>query len=265
MGASSLGSDIGGGKFRDHLGNTFVDLEQGYYDWLPAEWRVAPKCHVDYGVNICLPLEGLPIAAFVFDLGFDGIAIKDIAIRDNRNLISNFWGWPSSSIWQKLWIKVVNLLRSESGKASNRNNQLVLVGNIQGMKPTQKYVAARMRFQPFNYLDDIFAGEIGISIRDGALKAFGPLRKGKLDAFGLRGFVANHSEHEQIQSGSHVVNCITNSECEIVWNCRLGFDTNNALTELWIMLNNEMHRLPADVVSELPMNVTDVILGPLDF
>ena len=261
MGVSGLGPDIIVRQIVDDFGNIFAEIKQGENDILAAEWLPFVKHYMGDGLNFCLPLEGLPAAVWIGHFGLNRVAVNNAVVRNNHD--SGVRRDGRCSI-EQFGVECIEVLKLESGKACDGNDELVLVANVQDMQSAESFIPARIRLKLFNPPEDICASEVGISIRDGALKSIGPVCEGKLHAFGSRSFVSDHSKHKNVESGAQIVDGISNRERDIVRNGLVGFDAHNALVELWVVLNDQAHWSFSDIHTELPVNIADVILGPFD-
>jgi hypothetical protein len=68
-----------------------------------------------------------------------------------------------------------------------------------------------------------------------------------------------------VQGGAKVVDSIAEDESEMIWDGMLGLDVNQSLRGIFALPNSKLERLCLKVFGYLPVQVQDVVLGPLNF
>lgn len=223
----------------------------------PAQGLVRPEHNLGNHINgfaVCRPciVDGCPglnsprCDAIVFtDIGEGRFLNNQVGRRRCLDLIS--------------YIKIV-----ESEQGPDGDDELMLVGNIELMKRVEYVVPARIRLQSAEFLDDFFAGELYLSMRERTFKTVRLSAKRKLDVPGTgRIEWADDIPRQMIQRGSQIVNCIANDEGEMWWNGRIYVNAQGAHAGVGIILD-EKFRLgfPVELLGER-YKILDVMLGPL--
>ena len=147
------------------------------------------------------------------------------------------------------------------------NDKPVLIGYVQGVDSVELFVPARIRLEVVDFLDDLFAGEVYLSCLNGSTKTLRRFAEWKLDRAPLSGcfaFIANHLKDEQIEGGSQVVDGIANDQGDCIWHGYLGFDRVGNLAGLAVKATKNSQGMLGRVGINLPVEVDDVMLGPLN-
>jgi hypothetical protein len=144
------------------------------------------------------------------------------------------------------------------------HDELVLVGNIESMKVVEKIVPARIRFQFAEFLDDLFAGDLYLSLREKTFKTLRFSAEGKHDVLGTRRIEwRNNVPREVIERRPKVMNGVPDDERIRFGNGCVYIDAQGALTGLSVVKDVHLAaNFPVEIVA-LGIQVFDVMLGPL--
>lgn len=151
-----------------------------------------------------------------------------------------------------------------TSSGGNRDDELVLVCDVEGMKTTQPDIPAYVRFERLDFSDNLFSGELCFSTLHGAYKAVLPFGERKLDVFGLLRPMPDHAKDENIQRAAKIVNSISDGEGEPIWDGQLLFDEMGFLVGARIPFGHKAKGFLRQVNVDLPVKVIDVILCPSD-
>lgn len=147
------------------------------------------------------------------------------------------------------------------------DNKFVLVGNVQGVDAIDEIVPSRLCVEGYNSIDDVFAGPLYLSTHNGGAKSLVThclCGEGVLNVFGSLGQMSNHFPDNMVQSGSEIVGGISNDEGELWRNGYLGFQYGRGPVAVFYPDEYEFKRLLGEVVGDLPIEIVDVMFGPLD-
>jgi hypothetical protein len=143
---------------------------------------------------------------------------------------------------------------------------MVLVALVHGLDGMEVFVPARIRLECVDLVDDVFRGQVHLSGINGATKTLRRLGEGEADAVGTWCLVADHPVTEVVKGCPEVVDRIADGQREGgFWNGWIGMDVNHALRGVLILADSEVERAVRKILPDLPVQVIDVLLGPLDF
>lgn len=152
----------------------------------------------------------------------------------------------------------------EGNLTPNGQDELMLVGNIELMKSVEYVIPARIRLQSAEFLDDFFAGELYLSMRERTFKTVRLSAKRKLHVSGAgRVEGTDNVPRQVIQSRPQIMNCIADDEGEIWWNGRIYVNAQGAHAGVGIILDEEFCLgFPIELIGAR-YEIFDVMLGPL--
>jgi hypothetical protein len=146
------------------------------------------------------------------------------------------------------------------------DDEMVLVAFVENLDGIEIKLPARIRCEVDYLVDDLFRGEVHLSCRDGTTKTLtSTLGEGEANARRVLCLVAHHPEAEMVKRGSEIVDGISQNESEVFWDGMLGLDVNQSLRGVFALPDSKLERLCRKVFGDLPVQVQDVIAGPLDF
>lgn len=149
---------------------------------------------------------------------------------------------------------------------SHGHDEMVLVAFVENLDGIEIKLPARIRLEVMYLVDDLFGGEVHLSCRDGTTKTLtASLGEGEANASRVLCLVAHHPEAKVVQGGAKVVDSIAEDESEMIWDGMLGLDVNQSLRGIFALPNSKLERLCLKVFGYLPVQVQDVVLGPLNF
>lgn len=149
---------------------------------------------------------------------------------------------------------------SEDGSLAAQDQEPVLVLHIKGMDQRQAGVPSVVRLEVGYGFDDLFAGDLYLSILDGRYKSLRLFREGKMD---LRFDMPRHSKEGLIERRAEIVDGIPDDEREGWRDGILYFDNVGQLSGLAVAA---LHQSEGPVRKEgfdLGIEVVDVMTGPL--
>ena len=141
----------------------------------------------------------------------------------------------------------------------------MLVDIIEFMDSPEDWVPIRASIESFDYTEDLFSGEIYLSATQGVVKSLIVHRfpgEGILDVGIVSDLRGQHHPNGVIQSGSEIVGSISDDHGKPAWD---GFLVMDAHARVWAgLLENDLDRLAAQIGCYPPVQVVDVIFGPLN-
>ena len=158
----------------------------------------------------------------------------------------------------------LNVLSRNIGNISDGKDQLVLVCYVERVNPIEQLIPARIWLERIYHVDDLFAGDLYLSIRDGAFKGFRSSAEGELNSLGALCFVASHCENQKIKRGPQVMDRVSDNQSEAIWDGFIAYDFEGSLCSLWVNANNDFERAARQKGVDLPVQIIDVVLGPFN-
>lgn len=153
---------------------------------------------------------------------------------------------------------------TEDCDASRSQNKVVLVAQVEKVDTVKRIIPARIRFERVYRSDDVFSGDLYLSIRNGATQPLCRAGKGEKNSLWSWSVIANHTVGKEIEGGFEIVNGIPDNQGEVFWDGFLGFDDKNTLGALWINFVHQHEGCISDECFNLPMQIVDVMFGPLN-
>ena len=142
-----------------------------------------------------------------------------------------------------------------------RNDESVLVDIIQLMQCKQIPVPSRIRARHCKYFDDLWSGQIYMSLRDGLHKSARVFGKWILDPIWAgRIMRGNKFPNGMIKGTPQVVDCIAGDQPETIWDGFVACDADGALAALFIVMDDNFPVL-SEETRGLRLKVVDVMLG----
>lgn len=152
----------------------------------------------------------------------------------------------------------------EDGDASGSQNKVVLIAQVEEVDAIKRIIPTRVRFERVYRSDDVFSGDLYLSIRNGATQPLCRAGKGEKNSLWFWSAITNHTVGEEIKGGFEIVNGIPDNQGEVVWDGFLGFDDKGTLGTLWINFVHQDKRCTGDECFNFPMQIVDVMFGPLN-
>lgn len=237
-------------KIIDDLADKYRHVFQDGPDGAPCEGLTFPKDYLNNRINI---------------LGLFLISDRQgriIGPYGQAVIFENVKGLPLNNDIGRVGIEIANRQSVEGHDGTDGDNEFMLIGDIENMKPVKQVVAAKVRFKIAEFLCDFFAGDLYLSIRENALKANRFPAKGELNLIGLGPKWAQDVPSQMIERASEIVNRISNYEREMVGEGRVYIDAQGALTGLSIVMRREHSTFLIENTAGLSFKVFDVMLGP---
>ena len=144
------------------------------------------------------------------------------------------------------------------GGAVPDDNDLVLVGNVEGMEFVETVLPARVRFKRLHCGADGVAREIDLALNDGAVQVGGVSGEGKLNLPWLGGSSTNKAESQNVERGTSVVDGITKDQRDRFGDGFLLFNRDGALAEVWVLPDHEDIGFLREKGIRLPLKIIDV-------
>jgi hypothetical protein len=98
----------------------------------------------------------------------------------------------------------------------DRQNQLVFVGYVEVMDGPERVIPSFVRFQTFDYLDDIWAGAVYLSLLNSLIKIVPFACEREINLLDVPPAEPNKIACQQIQGGSEVVNRVTDDQGNLI-------------------------------------------------
>jgi hypothetical protein len=142
----------------------------------------------------------------------------------------------------------------------------VFVCYVQIMSSVKGAVPCRIGLKTANFLNDLGAGELYLSLLTGGFKsrAASVLGEGELDSVGLSGPRSGHPKECEVKGASDVVNCVSYDEREL-WGDGLLFlesRTGYPAGVVW-RADYQFGRILCQNGLDSPVEIIDVMVGPL--
>ena len=148
-----------------------------------------------------------------------------------------------------------------------RDDELVLVGQIEVVDGLKHLVPARIRLEFHYFSHDLFAGAIYMSTVNGGFQSVSRGAERELDLSllsGCRAFVANQRKCEQVKGGTQVVDGIADDQGEATWDGYLVFDDIGNLAGLAVGAAVNPQGSLNRIGFRLPDKVINVMFGPFN-
>src|SRR5205814_7656069 len=127
-----------------------------------------------------------------------------------------------------------------------------------------RFIPTFVRFQRFDYLNDIWAGAVYLSLLDSRIKVIPFGREGKMDAFDLTPVEPNKVACQQIQSRAEIVDRVTDDQRDLIRKFFGDSDDPTRLLGLSVVLKNDAIRISFEKCVNFSVEVRDVALGPFN-
>ena len=191
---------------------------------------------------------------------------RTLELQSDTNKISQACGEVKHAVAHESCAqsKLIHEVSRHLSHAANGNDKFVLVCYVKGVNSVKKCVPTRIRLKGFDRVDDLFSGELHLSVLDGGFKSFNSRGEGELHGFRSWSFVAHHAEHNKIKGASEVMNRISENHGELIWNGYVCFDADGSLFGLWIIDDDECVRALRKIGVYFPVQVIDVVFGPIN-
>jgi hypothetical protein len=147
---------------------------------------------------------------------------------------------------------------------SIQQKQAMYVTNVEMVEFVKNLIPVRVRFERDYRFNDLFAGDLYLSICNGTYKSLFCLGEGKGNSFGRRSFAFAKSEHRQVQGRTQIVNGIANDDGKFGWDGYVGFSSHHGCSGLWLNDSDKLKRFLGQKGINLPVHIIDVMLGPLE-
>lgn len=144
-------------------------------------------------------------------------------------------------------------------------DEMMLIAQIKNVDAIKSIVPAMIGFERVYRSDDVFAGELYLSICNGATQPLCRISEREENSRWFWSAVAYHPISEQIEGRFEIVNGIANDKGKFFWDGFIGFDEKNALGALWINCLHQNERHLGKERFNIPMQIIDVMFGPLNF
>lgn len=149
------------------------------------------------------------------------------------------------------------------GDAADWDYDRVFVGNVEIVNPAQYQVPAFVRFEPPNYVHDLWAGTAYKSLLYGCFKSRIAFRKGEIDALRLPSSQVNQGAGEVVERRSEVVDGIPDDKGDIDRQCLLLAEAQRIAAGLVVRFDNCAIRFSFQECEDLRVQVGDVAFGPI--
>ena len=162
------------------------------------------------------------------------------------------------------WIKFPHIIPANFDGVPDRDDEFMLVMNIQTMKAVKERIAASVWFKLIDCSLDVFSGNVYLSLAENRFKGLSILPEWELNVIRAAGFPADNLENSDVQSGSQIVHRITNDQAKFVWDGFLDFDADDTFCRLWVEPADEFKRIFAQELGDPCVEAVDVMLGPFN-
>jgi hypothetical protein len=158
-----------------------------------------------------------------------------------------------------------DLISAHGLSVTHCDKELVLIGEVQRMEAVEFAICVSIRLERYDLIDDLFAGQLYLSRLYGSHKGLlVSVPEWELNGLGPRHLSSDQREHEEVQRGSEVVNCVASDQGDLVGDGLVALDGQASLLGLWSYANDRLEGLLRQKGFDLPVQVIDVMFGPLD-
>jgi len=166
----------------------------------------------------------------------------------------------------QFWDHLMDVISGNGCGATYRDKKLMLVGNVEKMQAGQKWVAAKVEIQILNRVGEVFSGQMYLAASDGLTHAYRVTfpREGKVDALVVGSQAANEMIGEMVHRRPKVVQGVPKDERDPIWHGALCSDGEGFCRGLAVLTDYEFDRTLRKVSVNEPIEVVDVLFGPLN-
>lgn len=217
---------------------------------------IRSKANLEGGLRVLLPLERSHCPSLISRAG-QGLGDKGAAGWSNETDDTVTSDWYSGNK-PKLIARYIRDLADSYDKA-------VFVSGVQGLDAVEVLVPACIGLEFAYYSNDIFSGETYLSTRYGTFQSFLTGGERKVDAVGVPCFVVNQLVDQDVQRAFQVVDCVSQNKRDFVGN---GLVLFNKYLSLIGFLRKSAPQPEGSLLKEVfdePVQIADVLIGPLDF
>lgn len=157
-------------------------------------------------------------------------------------------------------IKVINARRLE-----NWDKQLVFVADVQLMNPVQEFVPSVVRLQQSKLIEDIWSGPVYCSLLKNNLKVINIFGEGEMDTSNTTPMLPHDVACKDVQSGTEIVEDIAHQQSPVFGWLEAFDDPQQVVAGLEISIYDNAVRFSSFKRKNISIQVSDVLLGPLDF
>lgn len=170
----------------------------------------------------------------------------------------------TSEIDRQIGLQAFDVVDGESCALPDRNDQMVLVANVQFVKPAKFFVPCRIGLARAYRSPDPLTGELYLVPRYGTFHGLTVLTEREIDAPGIGGGGTCQTERQDVERRPKVMDRVANNQCEPAWDGLIGFDGVLSLCNLWILPDPELERVQRHIGVNFLVKIGDMMIGPLD-
>jgi len=171
---------------------------------------------------------------------------------------------PGKDDWGSRWIEATQIKHIDRQGTQRRADDPMLVQDVEVMKQYEIIsLPSWVGFYLVNCFDELWSGELYLSVRDGTHKSVRRCGKWELDSLGgWRVVGGNECPNDVIQGGMKIVDRISDAQTDGALKGFVTLDKYASITGLGIVHNDDAPPAAAERCP-LPFNIVDVMFGPL--
>jgi len=140
----------------------------------------------------------------------------------------------------------------------------MLIAYIEIVNGPKSVVSPVVRLQRPKHIHDIWAGAVYVPLCDDIFKLIPISTEGKVNVFDISSVDPDQVAGEEIESGSEIVNSVSDYRRKIARNWVLDANNEKVIEGLTILLNDDSIRISCNELSDLTLKLTDVFLSPFN-
>lgn len=144
-------------------------------------------------------------------------------------------------------------------------DELVFVTDVQVVNGSKQLVPSSVRLKRVKQVDDLWSGPVYCSLSNFCLKVFWSFAEGEVNAGNAISVVAHDIASHDVEGRAQVVDCIANDEWPEVWQGVSLDYPQQLIARLGVTVNDHAIGFFPREDQNLPIQVSDVLIGPLNF
>lgn len=223
---------------------------QGYYDQRAGHWLSAAEKYVEGGGNICVLVKDAPVGSVDREPRMKALVFERDA---SKRIVGGHF--------RRGGVDALDVEVLKEGKGRDRRDELVFVSDAQFVESEQLCVPSLVRACLADYFDDLWSGEMYLSVTDARFKTVLITGEWKLDAVGVRRIVGRDERPDQvIQCGTKVMHGVADNRAEVRWDGFVCFKKEGSLAGLGLLCDNNSP-VHGKERNGLSVEIVDVMFG----
>lgn len=154
---------------------------------------------------------------------------------------------------------------SDASQMNDRGKQLVFVSDVQVMDGIEKIVSSSVRLQRSKYFDDLWAGPVYCSTHNRCLKVFETWSEWKVNAGNTESVMPHHVARQDVKRGAQIVNGVSYQERPMLGLGESFLHAQELIAGIRLTINDHNIGVFPCIGQDLPVQIRDVLIGPLNF